>query len=176
MHARPASGLTVRLGRSDDEAALSRIDRATWSELNAPGPWREEPLPFFNERVRPEDVLVAERDGTVVGWAKIEHPTPFPSSEHVWAITGLAVDPAAQGAGVGQALIEALADEARSRGGRRLTLRVFAPNEVARRLYERCGFEVEGVLRGEFRVGDEYVDDVFMAKRLVADADAGTGT
>ena len=169
MHDRAASGLKVRLGRPDDETALSRIDRATWSEQSSPAPPPDSGQPFFTMRTRPEDVLVAEREGTVLGWAKIEHPTPFPSTDHVWTITGLAVDPQAQGAGVGRALIEALAEEARSRGARRLTLRVFAPNEVARRLYERCGFEVEGVLRGEFRAGDEYVDDILMAMRLDAD-------
>jgi ribosomal protein S18 acetylase RimI-like enzyme len=166
VHAGTAAGLTIRLGRPDDEPALSRIDRATWSDLSSPAPAPDASKTFFSERTLPQDVLVAERDGDVVGWAKIEHPTPFPSTEHVWTITGLAVDPAAQGGGVGRALVEALADEARSRGGRRLTLRVFAPNERARRLYERCGFEVEGVLRGEFRAGEEYLDDVLMALDL----------
>jgi RimJ/RimL family protein N-acetyltransferase len=48
-----------------------------------------------------------------------------------------------------------------------MTLRVFAANERARRLYERLGFEVEGVLRDEFMVGrGEYVDDVLMALDL----------
>lgn len=170
MHAGAAAGLTVRIGRPDDEAALSRIDRATWSELTSPAPVPDGERPFFGGAydTRPEDVLVAERDGVVVGWAKMDHPTPFPSSEHVWAITGLAVDPGAQGGGVGRALVEALIDAARSRGARRLTLRVFGPNERARRLYERCGFEVEGVLRGEFRAGDEYVDDYLMALDLTA--------
>jgi ribosomal protein S18 acetylase RimI-like enzyme len=158
--------VNVRLARPDDEAVLSRIDRATWSEWSSPAPPPATERPFFSGDLRPEDVLVAERDGTVVGWAKIEHPTPFPSSAHVWTITGLAVDPAAQGKGVGRALVEALADEARSRGARRLTLRVFAPNEGARRLYERCGFEVEGVLKGEFKAGDDYVDDLLMALTL----------
>ena len=33
---------------------------------------------------------------TTAAWWQglIEHPTPFPSSDHVWTITGLAVDPA----------------------------------------------------------------------------------
>jgi RimJ/RimL family protein N-acetyltransferase len=163
VQAGAAQGLRVRLGRTDDESVLSRIDRATWSELSSPAPVPPAGQAFFSERTHPEDVLVAERDGVVVGWGKIEHPTPLPASDHVWMITGLAVDPPAQGAGVGRALVEALIDEARKRGARRLTLRVFAPNEPARRLYERCGFEVEGVLRGEFRVGGGYVDDVLMA-------------
>jgi RimJ/RimL family protein N-acetyltransferase len=54
-----------------------------------------------------------------------------------------------------------------ARGGRRITLRVFGPNERAQRLYRRLGFELEGVLRQEFRVGDdEYVDDLLMALDL----------
>ena len=36
------------------------------------------------------------------------------------------------------------------------------------RLYERLGFEREGVLKAEFLIGGRYVDDVLMAKRLLA--------
>jgi ribosomal protein S18 acetylase RimI-like enzyme len=111
-------------------------------------------------------VLVAELDGRVVGWGKIEHPTPLPASDHVWHVTGLAVDPGHEGRGVGRALVEALVEAACSRGGRRVTLRVFAPNERAQRLYKRCGFEVEGVLREEFYVGGQFTDDIFMARML----------
>jgi ribosomal protein S18 acetylase RimI-like enzyme len=142
------------------------VDRATWSRYTSPAP--APPLgPFFNERTRPENVVVAEVEGRVVGYGKIEHPTPLPASAHVWHVTGLAVDPSSEGRGAGRALMEGLIELARERGGRRMTLRVFGPNERARRLYERLGFEVEGVLRGEFMVGDqEYVDDVVMARRL----------
>jgi len=35
-----------------------------------------------------------------------------------------------------------------------------------RRLYESCGFVVEGVLRGEFHVDGRDVDDVLMARAL----------
>jgi RimJ/RimL family protein N-acetyltransferase len=63
--------------------------------------------------------------------------------------------------------MEALMEVARQHGGRRMTLRVFASNERAQRLYERLGFEVEGVLRDEFMVGQqEFVDDIFMALDL----------
>ena len=164
MHAGAAARVTIRCGRADDEAALVAIDRATWSPYMTPMPKPGEA--FFNERTQPENVVVAERDGAAVGYAKIEHPTPFPASDHVWEITGLAVDPAAQSAGLGRALMDALIKEARGRGGRRLTLRVFAVNERARRLYEQLGFQVEGILRSEFRVGDDYLDDVLMALDL----------
>ena len=48
----------------------------------------------------------------------------------------------------------------------RSTLRVFAPNAAARALYDAAGFEVEGVLRGEFFLEGEYVDDLLMALDL----------
>jgi ribosomal protein S18 acetylase RimI-like enzyme len=158
--------VNVRGARADDEDALLAVDQATWSPYTSPSP--EAPAgPFFHERTRPENVLVAEADGRVVGYGKIEHPTPLPASDHVWHVTGLAVDPAFEGRGAGSALMEALMELARERGGSRMTLRVFGPNERARRLYERLGFEVEGVLRGEFMVGDgELVDDLFMALHL----------
>ena len=46
-------------------------------------------------------------------------------------------------AGAGRALVEAAVADARRRGARKLTLRVFAANAGARRLYEAAGFEVE---------------------------------
>jgi ribosomal protein S18 acetylase RimI-like enzyme len=166
VHAGTAAGLTVRRARSDDGDALLAIDRATWSPLSSPA---GEPSlgPFFNAGTTPQNVVVAELDGRAVGWAKMNHPTELPASAHVWHVTGLAVDPEFEGRGAGRALMDALIELARERGGRRMTLRVFAPNERARRLYERLGFEEEGVLRGEFMVGrGEYVDDVFMALDL----------
>jgi len=166
VHAGAAADVTIRAARADDEAPLLAVDRATWSRYTSPAP-APPSGPFFNERTQPENVLVAELGGSVAGYGKIEHPTELPASEHVWHVTGLAVDPAAEGQGVGRALMEALIDEARAHGGRRITLRVFAPNERAQRLYRRLGFELEGTLRGEFKVGDdEYVDDLMMALDL----------
>jgi hypothetical protein len=54
-------------------------------------------------------------------------------------------------------------------GARKLTLRVLGSNVRARRLYESCGFLVEGVLRAEFFLGGRYVDDVLMTRILIAD-------
>lgn len=158
--------MTIRPARADDEDQLLAVDRATWSPYSSPAPAPPEG-PFFNERTLPDNVVVAEADGRVVGYGKIDHPTELPASAHVWYVSGLGVDPEFEGRGAGRALMEALIELARERGGRRMTLRVFAPNKRAQRLYERLGFEREGVLRGEFMVGDgELVDDVFMARSL----------
>jgi len=159
--------IEVRAARPGDERALATLDRATWSTLTSPAPPPAElDWSFFNEKVELRDVLVAVVDGDVAGYVRLNHPFPIESSRHVLHITGIAVDPAFQRRGVGSTLMDAAASEARARGARRLTLRVLAPNTAARRLYERSGFVVEGVLRGEFYLDDEYVDDVLMALDL----------
>jgi ribosomal protein S18 acetylase RimI-like enzyme len=54
----------------------------------------------------------------------------------------LRIDLAFRGRGHGKAAMEMLEEHARAAGCDRLRLHVFAHNEVARKLYERCGFEV----------------------------------
>ena len=58
----------------------------------------------------------------------------------------LAVDPAAQGRGVGARLVEACVDRAVAAGKRRLLLHTTAPMTVAHRLYERAGFRRDPAL------------------------------
>jgi ribosomal protein S18 acetylase RimI-like enzyme len=116
---------------------------------------------------RPENVLVAEVGGRVVGYVKVASPTPLPSNAHVQQVQGLLVDPAVRGRGVGRTLLDAAVGLARARGARRIWLRVLGTNHGAQRLYAAAGFEVEGVLRGEFWRGGVDVDDVLMGRPLV---------
>lgn len=158
----------VRRSTLADGPALARVDLATWTSQASPSAPPDNPAGymFFGETTRPEEVLVAEVDGAVVGFVKLRPVTPLPSHAHVLQIQGLGVDPAYQGRGVGRALLDAAADEARARNARKLSLRVLGRNTTARRLYERAGYRVEGVLAEEFLLDGEYVDDVLMARRL----------
>ncbi|MEU9730050.1 GNAT family N-acetyltransferase [Streptomyces sp. NPDC048002] len=157
----------IRTAQPDDEKALARLDHDTWSTLHAVTPRPEDPTgPFFDERHRPEDYLVAEVAGRVVGYIRLAYPTPLASNAHVRQIQGLAVLDDARGHGVGRALIRAAVAEARERGARRLTLRVLGHNAPARALYASEGFAVEGVLPEEFCLEGTYVDDVVMGLRL----------
>ena len=152
----------IRAATAADEEPLATLDRAAWTPFSSPGPL-EDGQPFLDERTDPGDVLLAVEDGEVAGYVRLNRASRFASSDHVLAVNGIAVDPARQGRGVGRALIDAAIAEARRRGARRLTLRVFSPNDRARRLYESAGFVVEGVLRGEFFIAGRYVDDLLMA-------------
>jgi ribosomal protein S18 acetylase RimI-like enzyme len=157
--------ITIRTAVRADGPRLVALDRATWSVESSPVPLWPEETDFFAARA-PDDVLVADRDGTAVGYVGLGRPTPVASNRHVLQIAGLTVDPACQRQGLGRRLIEAAVAEATRRGARRLTLRVLGGNAPARALYESCGFVVEGVLREEFLLGGRYVDDVVMARTL----------
>ncbi|AZP17244.1 GNAT family N-acetyltransferase [Streptomyces aquilus] len=157
----------IRRALPDDDEELGRLDRATWSPLHAVMPEPQPPYePFFDERHSPDDHLVAELDGRVVGYVRLAFPTSLAANAHVRQIQGLAVAEEARGRGVGRALIRAVTEEARRRGARRLTLRVLGHNTPARKLYESEGFVVEGVLPEEFLIDGAYVDDVFMGRGL----------
>jgi ribosomal protein S18 acetylase RimI-like enzyme len=142
---------------------LDEIDRTTRSSENSPSPVGNAKTPFF-EHLSPADVMVATDDNVVVGYVQFRQPTPLPSNSHVWQINGVAVDPSYQRLGLGRTLMEAAIDEITSRGAQRITLRVLSTNLTAQRLYERCGFVVEGVLRSEFILDNHEVDDVLMAR------------
>lgn len=152
-------GLTVRSGSKNDADALFEIDKVTWLPTNNPGPRPSSPYELREE----QELLVGEIDDEVVGYLKLTAPTPLASNAHVRQIIGLAVRPDHQRRGVARALLLAAMDRARSAGWTKLSLRVLAPNVQAQHLYRACGFEVEGVLRGEFRIDGETIDDVLVA-------------
>ncbi|MEU4171733.1 GNAT family N-acetyltransferase [Streptomyces sp. NPDC026665] len=157
----------IRTATLDDDDALGRIDRDTWSTLHAVMPRPRPPYePFYSERFGPRDHLVAELDGRLVGYIRLGFPTSLACNTHVRQILGLAVADDARGAGVGRALLRAAGEEARRQGARRITLRVLGHNTPARALYESEGFVVEGILPGEFLLDGTYVDDVLMGRPL----------
>lgn len=66
-------------------------------------------------------------------------------------ILTVGVDPSARRKGVGSALLAAMIEEFRARGGKQLFLEVRASNEPARKLYEKHGFHPLGVRRNYYQ-------------------------
>lgn len=164
----PVPVFAIRKARHQDDTILGQVDAATWTADVSPAPAPPVGTAFFSERTRPNDVLVAEVDGVVVGYSILAQPIALPSHDHVLELRGLAVDLHQQRNGAGRGLVEAAVEEARDRGARKLTLRVLGGNTRARQLYDGCGFIVEGILRAEFFLDGRYVDDVLMARDLVS--------
>ena len=107
----------------------SRTERA-WRDWAA-GRWRGGTAVVFAGR----------DDGTAVGIATGAEYEAEAGVAHVYAMW---VAPDARGAGVGRALVDAVAGWARDRGCDRLVLSVTESNQTARRFYEACGFEDTG--------------------------------
>ncbi|MER8104801.1 GNAT family N-acetyltransferase [Kitasatospora sp. NPDC094016] len=158
--------LIIRPARPEDEGELVVLNRAAWSPLSEVSPRPPEEGGIFDERHTPEQYLLAFLDRRLVGYIRQVPPSPLASNRHVRQIQGLAVDDTVRGRGVGRRLVEAACEAARAAGARRITLGVLGWNAPARRLYEGCGFGVEGSLAEEFLIDGSYVDGILMARRL----------
>lgn len=162
-----APGVVIRPAREGDGPALQQIDVETYSLDVTPTPPPQPGEAFWGERTRPEHILVAETGGVPIGYIKVApRYRRLASGDHVHQIWALAVSPLAQGHGVGRQLVTEAGAVARDRGAERLTLNVLGTNAPARRLYERCGFTIEGVLCEQFRLGGQLVDDMLLALDL----------
>ena len=159
--------IRVRAGRPGDEADLAAIDAIAWSPSSGfPSVFTSRPHSLFGPARPPQSYLIAETGPAVVGFLRLAPPTTLPENAHVLEITALAVNPDNRRSGVGSALLSATVARARNRGARKLSLRVLSTNGAAISLYERNGFQREGVLLREFLIDGVYVDDVLMARHL----------
>lgn len=102
-------------------------------------------------------------DGTVIGTAGLQ-VCPSPRMRHVGSV-GLFVHTEYQNMGVGTALLKTLLDLADNWLMLvRVELEVYADNERAIHLYEKLGFEQEGLLRMTTVRNGRYVDEYKMAR------------
>ena len=82
----------------------------------------------------------------------------------------MAVLPEARGSGLGAWMLEKALGEARSRGAKRVFLEVRESNDVARRLYERAGFDTTGRRANYY---SEPVEDAILMTRSLSSKEAG---
>jgi RimJ/RimL family protein N-acetyltransferase len=111
-------------------------------------------------------LYVAETDGDeIVGRLSLMRD-PHPASRHV-ADLGLMVAASHRRRGIGTALMGAAEEWAQGSGVRKLELHVFPHNGAAIALYEKLGYEREGLRREHYaRGGGGYRDVILMAKQL----------
>jgi RimJ/RimL family protein N-acetyltransferase len=109
-------------------------------------------------------LFVATDDGAgLVGRLSITRD-PHPASGHV-ADLGLMVAVSHRRRGVGTTLMRAAEAWARQAGVTKLELHVFPHNEAAIALYEKLGYEQEGLRRNHYRLPNgRLVDAILMAK------------
>ena len=131
-------------------------------------PTLEEEKQFIQAHTEPARsvMLVAVVDGEIVGLIGFQ-ARELPQEQHVGTF-GVSVDQAFRGRGLGSALIRSLLEWAPRNGITRVEVEAFAINEGAIALYERLGFEREGLRRRAVIVDGAPVDVVFLAQVLDA--------
>jgi len=139
-----------------DTTAVWHLEPAT---LEARRQW------LLDRQGRGLPVLVAAEGETVLGFASYGDFRPFAG----FALTvehSVYVDPAAQGRGLGGALLRALAERARDAGLHVMVAGIEAGNTTSIALHRRAGFQEAGVLRQVGRKFDRWLDLLFMQKFL----------
>ncbi len=108
--------------------------------------------------------LFAEEDGRVAAYATYGRT---PLTRGSWDLYWIAVDPAAQGHGVGKALIAEAERRIAMAGGERVYADTSsrAQYEPTRGFYARCGYEIAATLDDFYAPGD---GKVIFVKRLAA--------
>ena len=116
------------------------------------------------DAVHPQLRLVAERDGTVVGWAALSPHSPRRCYRGVGNVS-VYVGQAARGAGVGRLLLEQLVDRSEQVGYWTLSAGVLPENEASLRLHQSCGFRIIGVRERLGQLEGVWRDAVWLERR-----------
>jgi phosphinothricin acetyltransferase len=135
--------VTIRELRPDDWPAVRAIYQQGIRGGNATF---ETETPSWErwDAAHPELRLVAERDGSVVGWAALSPASPRRCYRGVGDVS-VYVAEEARGAGLGCELLDQLVERSEAAGYWTLNAGVFPENEASIRLHTACGFRAVGV-------------------------------
>ncbi|WP_156857842.1 GNAT family N-acetyltransferase [Oceanobacillus sp. AG] len=109
-------------------------------------------------------IFVAEKEQDLVGYLFAIGGKARRNKHSVYIVVGILQ--AKRGQGIGTKLFYRLDRWARDRNIRRLELTVVTKNDTALSLYRKAGFEIEGTKRHSLLIGDEFMDEYYMAKLL----------
>ena len=155
--------MTVRDLRPDDWPAV----RAIYEEgIRGGNATFETEAPSWErwDAAHPELRLVAERDGSVVGWAALSPA----SARHCYRGVGdvsVYVAEEARGAGVGCTLLEELVERSERARYWTLSAGVFPENRASIRLHKACGFREVGVRERPAELHGLWRDVVLLERR-----------
>jgi putative acetyltransferase len=150
---RDGARLLLRAQRSTDGEGL-------WEMVST---FSEETLSLLTDRFTPElikrwmetldyerilPIMAFEPGGRAVGNAFLHLPRNEESKHK--GIFGIFIRDDYQGRGLGTLMTGLMIDIARLKGLRKISLDVFSSNEKAIRVYEKCGFETEGLMKEEY--------------------------
>lgn len=119
--------------------------------------------PIFEQLLADQQLYLYYVNEEKVGMFKLirlQHRT-----SHIAYLGGVAIAPEFTGKGLGTSMINAIIEMARQKNIRRIELSTSIANERAAQLYQKCGFQREGILRQYTYLASEgrYIDEVLMS-------------
>lgn len=107
-------------------------------------------------------LLVAESDNKLVGYISAEKGFVNRIAHSAYIVVGILKEYSNRG--IGTELFKRLDAWAQEKKITRLELTVVCENEAAKHLYEKSGFEIEGIKRNSVLVDGRYMDEYYMGK------------
>ncbi len=119
--------------------------------------------PIYEDLLEKNVLFIFQEDGQDVGMFKLI-PLTYRSS-HIAYLGDVAIHPDYSSKGYGSQMMQAIVDYGESLGLKRIELSVAAINEKATHMYEKAGFQKEGILRNYTYLKSEnkYLDEILMS-------------
>jgi L-phenylalanine/L-methionine N-acetyltransferase len=119
--------------------------------------------PIFDDLLEKKVLFIFDVNGQDIGMFKLITLTY--RSSHIAYLGGVGVHPDFTGKGLGSKMMQAIVDYGAELGLKRIELSVADINNKAAHVYEKAGFQKEGILRNYTYLKSEnrYLDEILMA-------------
>ncbi|MFZ0062387.1 MAG: GNAT family N-acetyltransferase [Pyrinomonadaceae bacterium] len=168
---------TIRQGTLQDAVLLAELGARTFSETFAGDNTPENMAAYLAAAFTPTQLaadladprcvfLIAENDGTAVGYAMLRNGTAPEqvTGERPIELVRLYVSRASLGSGVGAALMQACIEVSRQRGHETIWLGVWEHNVRAQAFYRKWNFQEVGT--HVFQLGEDAQTDLVMQRKI----------
>jgi hypothetical protein len=157
--------VTIREADETDAVSIKDVVKSVAAEKYyiVPEDSREDWRETINEITKRKGVIiVAQVKDKIVGMAYLVRGK-FEKNKHV-ASLGITILKGYRRRGIGMAMMTYLMEWAEKQEGlEKIWLEVLSTNKPAINLYRKLGFEIEGVKKKQYKIGDKYVDEIMMA-------------
>ena len=118
---------------------------------------------MINQSINGDNLLlIATEDDNIIGFLSAQRGIIRKIKHTAYIVVGIREK--FRGKGIGKKLFCELDLWAKENNISRLELTVMCPNSMAKKLYEKNGFEVEGTKRNSIFMNGKYIDEYYMSK------------
>lgn len=118
---------------------------------------------MINQSINGDNLLlIATEDDNIIGFLSAQRGIIRKIKHTAYIVVGIREK--FRGKGIGKKLFCELDLWAKENNISRLELTVICPNSMAKQLYEKNGFEVEGTKRNSIFMNGKYIDEYYMSK------------